>query len=149
MLLIYHMLLITMLDLFCPNVKHIYTVWIVPYPLQYIVHYVCTENTNPVNKWPILAFTAYIYSVGGGRFRFWREFDWSEDLMRSWSTRRRQKKNCWSILAEVTNCKLWLLISSKWKSCHCFGPQWLIDNLKINILLLTLQKKIILISWRL
>ncbi len=34
-------------DLICPNGKHIYTVWIVPYRLRCALHAIhCTGNTN-------------------------------------------------------------------------------------------------------
>ncbi len=40
----------------------------------------------------------------------------------------------------MTNCKLWMLISSKSKFCHCFRAHWLIDNFKTNILILAPKK---------
>ncbi len=59
--------------------------------------------------------------------------------MRRWSTMWRQK-NYWAVLAEVTNCKLWMLMSSKCEFCHCFGAHWHTDNLKTIILILTPKK---------
>ncbi len=51
--------------------KHIYTVWIVPYPLYSALRAIhCTENTNSGNKWAISTMaSASIYSVGGGTLR--------------------------------------------------------------------------------
>ncbi len=41
-------------DFFHPNVKHIYTVWIVTCTLYSALRAIhCTENTNSVNKWPL------------------------------------------------------------------------------------------------
>ncbi len=115
-------------DFFFPlNIKYIYTVWLVPCPLysaQRAIHR--TENTNSVNKGPIsAAASTSIYSVEGRHFEFKRAFDWTKRLMRRWSTMWRQK-NCWAVLAEVTNFKLWLLISSKCSFFHSFGAHCLI-----------------------
>ncbi len=59
-------------DFFCPNVKHIFTVWIVPYPLYIALRAIHrAENTNTMNKWLISAgASACIYSEGGGSFGF-------------------------------------------------------------------------------
>ncbi len=59
-------------DLFYPNVKYVYTVWIIPYPLYSAICAIHrtenTENTNPVYKWAIsTGALASIYSVERGR----------------------------------------------------------------------------------
>ncbi len=122
-------------DLICPNRKHIYTVWNVLYRLHCALCAIhCTENTNTVNKWPIsAAASASIYSVGGGVLRI-LESIW---LVRRFDEKLKYegdiKKIVDSFVAEVTNCKLWMLISSKSELLSLFGAHWLTNNLKTNI----------------
>ncbi len=87
-----------------------------------------------VNKWAIsAAASASVYSEGAGA-----------------SCSREHligQKIWWEVLAEVTNCKLWMFISAKCKFSHCFGAHRDTDNLQATILILTPQKTSILISW--
>ncbi len=115
-------------DLICPNRKHIYTVWL--FPVAYIVHYV------PFTAEEILWTSDRSQPRLQLLFIVWGAFDWTESLMRKWSTMWCQKPfwRKWWI------CKLWMFRSSKCECCLCFGAHWLIDNLTTNILKRTPEK---------
>ncbi len=103
--------------LICPNWKHIYTVWIVPCRLYSALCHSLYRKYYTVNKWAVsAAASASVYSEGAGA-----------------SCSREHligQKIWWEVLAEVTNCKLWMLISAKCKFSHCFGAHRDTDNLQ-------------------